>query len=206
MQTRKRFLFCLFLLLPLLSHAQYIYMCKDASGRTLGSDRPIRECADRAVRELDKSGVVRREIAAPLTPEQKLQKQQEEDKRKAAEAAEAAQKQDDRALLARYRNEADIASARKREVDLMREHIKRETAALTAIEHQNSLTQAEMARHKNKKEVVAVLQRKLIESDQAIKDQNKKIHDYGAEIISINARYDTVLKRYRELAAPAAAK
>ena len=33
-----------------------IYMCKDASGKTLSSDRPIPECADRPVREYSNNG------------------------------------------------------------------------------------------------------------------------------------------------------
>ena len=40
-------------------HAQKIYMCKDESGHTLTSDRPIPECEGRAIREFDKSGTIR---------------------------------------------------------------------------------------------------------------------------------------------------
>ena len=52
---------------------QTIYMCKDATGKTITSDRPIPECADRAVKELDKNGVIRREVSAPPTAEEKKQ-------------------------------------------------------------------------------------------------------------------------------------
>jgi hypothetical protein len=204
-QTRRCILFCL-LLLPLLSHAQYIYICKDASGRTIGSDRPIRECADRPVRELDTSGMVRREIAAPLTPEQKHQKQLDDDKRRAEEAAEAARKQEDRALLARYRNEADITSARKRLVEVVEEHVKRETAVLALAENQRKTADAELQRHKGNKDVPVHLQRKIEASDAAIRDQKKKLRDYDAEIGQIDAKFDATLKRFRELSTPAAVK
>jgi hypothetical protein len=201
-QTGKIILFCL-LLLPPISQAQTIFMCKDASGRTVSSDRPIKECADRPVRELDKNGMVRREIAAPLTPEQKHQKQLEDDKRKEEEEAAAARKQEDRALLARYRNEAEIASARKRLAELVQEHIKRETSALALAEEQRKTADLELQRHKGKKEVAALLQRKIEASDIAIRDQKKKLQDYHSEIAQIDAKFDATLKRFRELATPA---
>ncbi len=189
----------LMILAPPAAQAQKILMCKDASGRTLSSDRPMPECADHAVRELDGNGLVRRVIPAPLTAEQKRQKQLEEEKIKAGEIAAAEQKQNDRAIMDRYRNEGEIGAARERTVDLVREQAGREAIALAAAETRRKDTQTEIGRLKNKKTVPAALQRRLDESELAILDAKKKMQDYEAEIAQINAKYDATLKRYREL-------
>ncbi len=44
-----------------------IFSCKDPSGHTITSDRPIPECAQLPMRELRRDGAVRREISPPLT-------------------------------------------------------------------------------------------------------------------------------------------
>jgi len=191
---------------PLAAHAQKILMCKDAAGRTYTSDRPMPECADRAVRELDRNGIVRRVIPAPLTAEQKHQKQVEEEKIRADEIAAADQKQNDRAIMDRYRNEGEIGIARERTVDLVREQSRREAAALAAAETRRKDVQFEIGRLKDKKAVSPALQSKLDESDQAILNAKKKMQDYEAEIAQINAKYDATLKRYRELGGATAAK
>jgi hypothetical protein len=112
-------------------HAQ-IFMCKDAAGHTLTSDHPIPECADRAMRELDNRGMVRREIAAPMTAEQKRQQQADEEKRKAEQAAAQEQKRNDRAIRLRYRSEADIEAARERSLAPIQDKLQREKASLAA--------------------------------------------------------------------------
>jgi flagellar biosynthesis GTPase FlhF len=188
--------------LPFAAQAQKIYMCKDASGRTLTSDRPIPECADRVTKEMDKGGIVRREILPPLTEQQRLQKQQEEERRK-AEAEEAAkQKQADAALMARFRNENDIALAKKRNLDVVQDPIKRETLSLEAAEKERKAAQQEVDKFKGKK-VPAGIQRKLDESNQLVADIKKRLEEYQQEAALISGKFDDILKRYRELMGPA---
>ncbi|MGV3741317.1 MAG: DUF4124 domain-containing protein [Burkholderiaceae bacterium] len=192
-------------LLSIAAHAQTaIYICKDAAGKTFTSDRLLPECAGRAVREMDKNGMVRREIPAPLTAEQKRQKQLEEERLKAeAEAAEQ-QKQADRAMLARYRNEKDIGEARKRTLELVQDQIKREGETLAAIEKDKRDVQQKIDQIGSKRPVPSSLQAKLAEADQSIVAVKKKIADHQAEEAQINLKFDATLKRYRELTGRAA--
>ncbi len=183
------------------SHAQ-IFMCKDAAGHTLTSDRPIPECADRAMRELDNRGMVRHEIAAPMTAEQKRQQQADEEKRKAEQAAAQEQKRNDRAIRLRYRSERDIDVARKRSLGPVQDQLKSNQASLAAANEQRSKVQAEIESRKKKKAgVPPALQRKLEDFDQAVTSSQNAIQDGEAEIERINARYDETLQRYRELMA-----
>ena len=66
MKSAYKTLFFLSICIAPGAHAT-IFMCKDASGRTITSDRPIPECAERTVWEYGNTGSLKREIAAPLT-------------------------------------------------------------------------------------------------------------------------------------------
>jgi chromosome segregation ATPase len=198
-RDRANFVALISLMLPLAAQAQTIYTCKDGTGKTFTSDRLIPECANRLVREMDKNGIVRREIPPPLTAEQKRQKQQEEERLKAEAAALEEQKQADRAMLARYRNENDIAVARKRTLELVQEQIKRETGTLAEREKDRKDVQLKIEQVGNKKPVPPVLHNKLNESDQSIAAVKAKIAAYQTEEAQINQKFDSTLKRYREL-------
>ena len=203
MGSEKRILAALGAMLFATGAQAQIYMCKDANGRTLTSDRPIPECSDRSMKVLDNQGVARREIAAPLTPEQKRQRQEEEEKRKAAAAAEEEQKREDRALMARYKSEADIEAARKRSLEQVAEHIKMEESGIAAAEKRLKGAQVEAdALKKAGKPLSARLQQRLDDNKQAIADGRKHIGEREKEMAPINAKYDQTLKRFRELTAP----
>jgi chromosome segregation ATPase len=199
MQNGAGLLALISLLLPIAAQAETIYICKDGSGKTFTSDRLIPECANRLVREMDRNGMVRREIPPPLTAEQKQLKQMEEERLKAEAAALEEKKQADRAMLARYRNESDIALARKRTLELVHDQVKRESGTLVAIEKDRRDVQLKIEQVGNKKPVLAVLQSKLSESDQSIAAIKTKIAAYQTEEAQINQRFDSTLKRYREL-------
>lgn len=180
-------------------HAQ-IYMCKDASGRTITSDRPIPECADRAMRELDKSGRTRRDIPAPMTAEEKRRLQEEADKRKAEEAAAEEQRRSDRLLRARYKSEADIEGARMRALEQVDERARRDKAALAAAEKQQQEAQAEADALKKKNAIVpTVLQHRIDDASQTTLAARKALEGHEADAAEVNAKHDAILKRFREL-------
>lgn len=190
------------LLLPLVAHAE-IFICKDASGRTLTSDRPIMECQDRNVRVLGKNGLTQREIAPPMTAEQKRQKQAEDDKLKADAEAQKEQKRQDMALKARYKTEADIEADRKRTLDDARDQLKREEAGAADAGKRLKEVRAEADTQK-KKPLSPTLQRQLDTAEQAVKDSQKRLAELQVEVAQINGRFDEKLKRFRELKSGAA--
>lgn len=188
-----------FILATWSAHAQ-IYMCKDASGRTITSDRPIPECAGRAVRELDKTGVTRREIPAPLTAEQKRQAKLQEEERKAEEAVADEQRRNDRAIRTRYRNEAEIGVARQRALMPVEEQMRREKAALSAAEKQQMQAQVESDAYKQKNTPVpAGVQKRADDAHKEVGSIRQALAQHEAEAAQINANYDATLQRYREL-------
>lgn len=194
MKGAVKTLFFLSMWIAIHAHAK-IYMCKDASGKTLSSDRPIPECADRPVREYSNNGNTRKELAAPLTAEQKRALELQEEKKKAEQLAAAEQKRSDRALSARYRSEDDIAAARKRDTDLVSIQITQYKAALHGAEKE----QAAGLERKQKGNLSPSMQAKLDRNDQSVRDLHKHIKDGEAELAQMNEKYDQILRRYREI-------
>jgi hypothetical protein len=183
------------LLAPALALAQTkIYICKDAAGRTLSSDRPIAECSSRPVREMDRNGITRREIAAPLTAEEKKKAEEEARTRHAEEDAMA-----DRAILARFRSEGDIIDSGRRNVAIVQENAKRETQTLAAAEKRQQAAEAELASLSARDQRPAYLRQRLEEADRAVSGSRRRLDDYEAEILLINNRTDATLKRFRNL-------
>ena len=176
-----------------------IFMCKDASGRTLTSDRPIPECADRAIREYGNNGAVKRDIAAPLTAEQKREKQLQDDKKKADLAAADEQKKADRALSARYRSEEDITAARKRDSSVISDQIAQQKKALSVADKDWKEAQVAVESQKKKGVVPAGMQYKLDRAEQSVRDLKIRVSESEVELAQVHAKYDSTLQRYREI-------
>lgn len=161
-----------------------IFICKDAAGRTITADRPIAECADRVMRELDKAGRTRREIRPPPTAEEKRQIQLQEEKRKADELAAQEQRTNDRLLRTRFRNEGEIEAARARSLAPIEDRIGRERASLAAVE----------------------AQQRIDRDVNAVGNAMARIRELEAETAEVNLRHDAMLKRFRELHSASAAR
>jgi hypothetical protein len=188
------------LLSPALALAQSkIYICKDAAGRTLSSDRPIAECSTQAMRVMDNSGITRREIAAPLTPEEKQKNEQEARARRAEELAAVEQRRNDTAILARFHSEDDIIGAGRSNAAIVQENAKRETQVLAAAEKRQQAAEADLAHLPDKNARSAYLRQRLEEADRAVNGSRRRLDDYEAEILLINTRTEMTLTRFREL-------
>ncbi len=100
-----------------------IYTCKDAAGRTLTSDRPILECAQRSMRELAPDGSVRREIAPPMSREEREAHEREAERKRIAEESQRQQEALDRATLLSYPTMGALEAARRRAIEVVEAQI-----------------------------------------------------------------------------------
>ena len=188
------------LLAPAMAMAQAkIYVCKDAAGRTLTADRPIAECSTRPMREMDNTGITRREIPAPLTAEEKKQVQEEARARRAEEEAAAERRRNDRAILSRFRSEDDIIGIGRRNAAIVQENVKRERQVLVAAEKRQHDVEAELALLPAGAARPAYLRQRLEEADRGVNGSRRRLEDYEAEILLINNRTEATLARFREL-------
>jgi hypothetical protein len=192
-------LICLILAAPVFAQAQ-IVMCTDERGRTYTADRPIPECQGRAMRHYGKSGTVVREIPAPPTAEERRQQQLEAQKKRELDEARKEQQRQDRALLAAYRSEDDIAAARERAAGPISEMIKYEKEALSKAQERRDLALARwhQARESNDPNG-AEWKRRADAAEGTVKLSATKLQGYQEELTQLQNGYDAKLKRYREL-------
>lgn len=172
-----------------------IYICKDAGGRTITADRPIAECADRAMRELDRNGNVRREIAAPLTPQQKQERAARAEQQRAIAAAQHEQQLYDQALTTRYRTEADVTVARTWAINLLNDQMRLDTTALKREMGEMKAAQATVSA----KPTATNERRRLADASNAVAARLSAIEHRSVEIERVNAKFDVASRRLREL-------
>jgi hypothetical protein len=181
-----------------------IYTCVDATGKKHTSDRPIAECSTRDQRLLNADGSVKQVV--PPTPTADERAEQEQRDRQAA--VERAQQQDairrDRNLMIRFPNEAAHNKARAAALDDVRNSVslsEKRIAALAA-DRKPLMDEAEFYAGK---QMPLKLKQQLDANDAATEAQRALIQNQQAEIVRINALYDTELARLKKLWAGAPA-
>lgn len=176
-----------------------IYCC-DVGGQPLCGDILPAACYGRAYREMSPSGVVRRTVAAPMTPEEIAERAAMERERRAAEADRLRQQRLDQALLETYRSLQDLESRRDREVrDLDRSIRALRARESELIERQRSLI-AEATRT-DKSDVAESLEADIRVIDSEIVTQATIIAAKLRERNAIVERFDNDRRRYLELTA-----
>jgi hypothetical protein len=184
-----------------MASAQAIYTCVDAQGRRLTSDRPIMACLDRSQHELNPSGTVRRQLGPSLTASERAEIEARE--RAAAEERGRANEElrRNRALLARYRDQAAHDRARAdalAPLDAVLDAAEQRNAEL--VKQRKALDQElEFYPNTPPAKLPAALRRQLDEHEAGVAAQQRYLADQQAERQRINQRYDDELARLRQL-------
>jgi hypothetical protein len=175
-----------------------IYSCKDGRGNTITSDRPIAECAG-TVRVLREDGATRREIAAPLTPEQQLLKDQDLLKAQALAHQKREQALRDKALLMAYANIGVLETMRTRQVAELDTEIKAGQQRLIAMHKELLAAQAEQ------KVQPSLTTRTVVRNKaMAMLAEDDLIRTHREGIVKLKEKFDQDAKRLRELLDPSA--
>ena len=190
-----------------------IFTCVDSKGRRLTADRPIAECTDREQKELSSTGIVRRTV--PPTPTAEEQAILDEKARKAGEEANrlAEEKRRDRALLARYPNQAVHDKERNIALQVIDDVIVTANKRVQELTAQRQTLVTETDAYKGDVAKIPVRLKRLIEENELQQAAQKRfLAEQAAEKQRINARFDQELARLKSLwalqavpAAPAAA-
>ena len=177
-----------------------IYMCVDAKGRKLTSDRPIMECLDREQTILNPSGSVKAKLGPVLTA---TERGQIEAARK-AEQQELAHREEEkslnRSLLIRY---PDQAAHEKDRDEAMAQLMLVKQAAVARVNDllaERAKLIEEMAFYaKDPSKAPPRLQRQISELSQTLAAQERFLAEQDIEIERVNARFDQELKRLQPL-------
>lgn len=175
-----------------------IYTCKDASGKTITSDRPLPECQGREGRVLSGQGATVKKIEAPLTAEQIAAKELEEKKKAEAEERRREQVRKDKALLSTYSNLEDLEVKRQRALAQVEREARESERRISVLERQASENRSEADFYK-KKTLPGDLKRRLDENEAALRGEKLLFASKKDEVNLVNAKFDEDKKRYIEL-------
>lgn len=181
--------------------AQAIYTCIDGQGRRLTSDRPIMACIDRTQSVLNPSGSVRRQIGPSLTASERAEIEARE--RKAAEEQARADEEvrRNRAMLARFRDQASHDRARAEALALVDAAAAPAHQRLADLAKRRKVLDQELEFYpRTPPEKLPPKLRRQIEDHQAsVAEQQRFIADQESERSRVNERYDEELARLRVL-------
>jgi hypothetical protein len=187
----------IFLALPAAASAN-VFVCTDASGRTITSDHPPADCRNVQIRELRPDGSVRRVIEPPLTAEQRKARADQERREYQEQERKRAQARRDIALLETYGSDADIETARQQALANKHELIERSKRRLDDYARDRKRLESEAEFYVKRKMPVA-LERAFENNEVLVQSERKLIVDMQAEMTRINERFDAEIKRFREL-------
>lgn len=177
-----------------------IYSCVDAKGTRLTSDRPIPECNDRVQTEHNKSGTVKRQIAPPMTAQERAAKEVQDQKAAEERARQSEDRKRDRALLARYPNRAAHDKERSAAVAQIDEVIKTADRRIAELKAQHKKLDEEAAFHKNNPaKMPPAIKRQMEDNDQQQAVQRRFIADKDAERKRVHMKFDEELDQLRRL-------
>ena len=184
--------------------AQSIYTCTDAKGRKITSDRPVADCVDRTQQELTPQGTVKRVMGPTLTAQERAA--QDEKDKAAMELRLQAQeeKRRNRAILARYPDQASHDMQRGQALALIDEVVKAAARRSVELGGQRVSINADFEFYKkDTSKAPAALKRRLDENNSGIAIQQQFIAEQDLEKRRINQRFDEELAKLKTLWATA---
>ena len=188
---------------PCQAQSDSFFVCVDASGRRITSDRPIPECSNREQREMTSSGAVKRVIAPHLTPEERAQADKKAEAETARRQQVLEQQRRDRALLARYPTPNQHDAERQRQLALQLEgaaHLERRG---NELKQQEKDIRLELEFYKsNPSKAPAWLTRKLADNADQQHQHLQLVALQLDEKRRINQRFDEELLRLKQLWPP----
>jgi len=188
-----------------------IKKCQDAAGKWHYGDRADEECAQSKVIELDRQGVKRKEIAAPLTESELKARNEAKAEEEKAKKQAAEQKRRDEIMLATYAVEADITLTRDRKLADVDNQIRSSEQTLKSLRNSLKRLQTQAADEQRGGKPVSAQTAKTIANNEAqIAKHESLIKKMQQDKEAIRVQFQGELERFRELkskqvAAPAAA-
>ncbi len=179
---------------------QEVYTCIDKHGRRITSDRPIADCVDREQRVLDHTGTERRRIGPSLTEHERAA--QEVQRRKQAEesARIAEERRRERALTARYPDEAAHQAERNAALDQVEEVVVVAHKRVQSLKAERRRLDVELEFYRGDvTKAPVLLQRQIADNEQALADQQRFLATQELEKRRIHQRFDAELAQLRQL-------
>ena len=177
-----------------------IYACTDANGRRITADRPIASCVDREQRVLGNTGVELRRVAPTLTEQERSAQDAKRRQEQAEQARMREERSRDRAILARYPNQAAHDAARAEATGQVDDVIGVAQQRQVELKERRRKLNTELEFYQNDpKKAPANLRRQLDDNTETQADQQRFIKQQDEEKQRINQRFDAELQQLRKL-------
>lgn len=180
-----------------------IFTCVNARGDHVRSDRPIADCMDREQRVLRKDGSLQYIWTPPLTADERTVKDARDRRVAAQRSAQREAERADRLLMQRFPNESAHNRARDAALEAARAALVQSEERIAALDAERQPLLAEAEFYKERV-LPAKLKHKFDAIDTAVAAQRQLIANQQAELVRVNALYDSELSRLRKLWAGAA--
>jgi hypothetical protein len=178
--------------------AASVFVCTTPAGKRITADQPPPECANVPIRELRQDGSVRRVIEPPLTPEQQRARAEQVRREQKERDAQRAQARQDIALLETYPTEQDIEAARQTALASRQAMIDTSNKRLETFAAERRKLDDEAEFYVNRK-MPAKLGHAIEANASLVDAEQRLIAEMQADMARINKRFDTEVRRYREL-------
>jgi hypothetical protein len=175
-----------------------IYTCIDANGRRLTSDRLIANCTDREQRVLNRDGSLRRVVPPTMTADERLAREAQARKTQAEQSAQREAVRADRNLMQRYPDAAAHGKVREAAIERTRTSLEASRRRIDELTAERKPIEDEAEFYKGKA-LPAKVKAQLDANDAAVNAQRALIGAAEAELVRVNAFYDTELARLRKL-------
>lgn len=174
------------------------FCCPDTNGRRTCGDTLPESCRSKAYKIINADGMVLKEVAPPLTQEQKAEFAVQDKRRQELEAVAREQRRKDQALLDTYSSVKDIDIAQQQAENDLKTAIASENAQIDVIRQQRKKYEDEAEFYK-KKSVPADIAKGLREADYSIKllENNLKLKQRDFE--TVKNKYNADRQRYSEI-------
>lgn len=175
------------------AQAGKLYCCEVNGQKTCGDSLPP-QCQAKGYKEVGASGAAR-QVAPPLTAEQRAQKEEEERRQKEDEAAQKEQKRKDAALLNTYGSEKDIDVFQARAEQDVQDQIRQSENKVADIQKRLKKSREELEFYKNKS-VPPALQKSIRDAEYELKVQTELVTGKKRELELVRQRYEQDRQRY----------
>lgn len=176
-----------------------IYVCTDAKGHRITSDRPIPECLDRDQNLLNPDGSLRGVRERYLSPAERAARDEEQRRKQLEAAARMDAVRRDRNLLARYPNQAAHDKARAAALDDVQHSIEMSRSRLLELERERQPLLSEAEFYAKQKHLPPKLKRALDDNEASADAQKSLIQNQEIELRRVTALYDTELAKLKRL-------
>lgn len=184
---------------PAASGTRNMYCCQDpSSGRSVCGDTLPPQCRGRAYRVLDRAGNPIREVAAPLTPEQKAAAAAAAAEEKRIEDARREQWRKDQALLTTYPTAEDIDFLQKKSEGEARQALQTAQDEMLELQKKQRALASEAEFYKRRSMPVD-LANQLRAAGHELRLQQELIELRRKELAMTTQKYEADRKRYLEL-------